>query len=299
MRIGVVYPQVELGGDPEAMRRFGLAAESIGYDHLLCYDHVLGASLQNREPKLYGNYAEQHPFHDPFIMFAHLAALTTRIEFVTGVLVLPQRPTALVAKQSADLDLMSNQRLRLGVGVGWNYVEYLALGQDFATRGKRMDEQIALLRRLWTEPLVEHHGAFDHIDRAAIAPRPRRMIPIWIGGMTEPAFRRAGKLGDGFIFNSGTMEARDRESYIARMRERVAAVDRHLAENERQDVPFGRELQLRHTRTTEETVGMAKVWQDMGGTHVCVHTMGRGFAGVDAHIDYIAESWHHLDSAVK
>jgi len=200
MRIGVVFPQTELQGDPEAVHRIGIAAEDLGYDHLLAFDHVLGAS-HDRTPKLSGPYSEKEPFHDPMIMFAYLAGLTKRIEFVAGVLILPQRQTVLVARQAADLDLLSHERFRLGVGLGWNYVEYEALGQDFTRRGKRIGEQIDLLRRLWREPLVEFNGTFDRVDRAALNPRPRRMIPIWFGGFVDAAFRRAAALGDGFIFS--------------------------------------------------------------------------------------------------
>ena len=149
MKIGAVYPQTELRGDPDAVRRIGLAAESLGYDYLLAYDHVVGAVHADREPALTGPYTEHDPFHDPFVMFAYLAGITDRLEFATGVLILPQRQTVLVAKQSADLDLLSGGRLRLGVGVGWNYVEYNALGQSFARRGQRADEQIGILRSLW------------------------------------------------------------------------------------------------------------------------------------------------------
>src|SRR6202020_2575346 len=167
MKIGVIYPQTELKGDPAAVYRIGLAAEQLGYDHLLTYDHVLGAT-HDREPKLSGPYTDKDPFHDPFVMFAYLAGMTQRIELVCGVLILPQRQTVLVARQSADLDLLSGGRFRLGVGLGWNYVEYDALGQDFKTRGRRASEQIALLRKLWTEPLVTFQGEFDHVDRASL-----------------------------------------------------------------------------------------------------------------------------------
>jgi probable F420-dependent oxidoreductase len=150
MQIGVVYPQNELRGDPTAVRRIGRAVEDLGFDHLLAYDHVLGAVHADRTPQLTGPYTEHDPFHDPFVMFAYLAGVTERIRFGTGILVLPQRQTALVARQAADVDLLSGGRLRLGVGVGWNYVEYEALGQDFRTRGARQEEQIELLRRLFT-----------------------------------------------------------------------------------------------------------------------------------------------------
>ena len=168
MKIGLIYPQTELGGDPVAVREIGLAAEALGFDHLLAYDHVLGAT-HDREPKLNGPYTEKQPFHDPLVMFGYLSAITRRIGFATGVLILPQRQTALVARQAADVALLSDDRLRLGVGLGWNYVEYEALGQDFASRGKRVSEQVELLRKLWSEPLVDFTGAFDRVDRAADA----------------------------------------------------------------------------------------------------------------------------------
>jgi alkanesulfonate monooxygenase SsuD/methylene tetrahydromethanopterin reductase-like flavin-dependent oxidoreductase (luciferase family) len=152
VQIGIVYPQNELGGDPAAVRRIGRAVEDLGFDHLLAYDHVLGAVHANRARPLTGPYTEHDPFHDPFVMFAYLAGITERIGFATGILVLPQRQTALVARQAADVDLLSGGRLRLGVGVGWNHVEYEALGQDFGTRGARQEEQIKLLRRLFTVP---------------------------------------------------------------------------------------------------------------------------------------------------
>ena len=186
-----MYPQTELGGDPEAVGHIGLAVEELGYDYLMAYDHVVGASL-DREPKLRGPYSEADPFHDPFVMFAYLAGMTKRIDFVTGVLILPQRQTVLVAQQSADLDLLSGERQRLGIGVGWNYVEYDALGQDFDTRGLRADEQIELIRRLWTEPLVTFHGRFDSIDRGNINPRPKRSIRYGWVASASPRFVAEG-----------------------------------------------------------------------------------------------------------
>src|ERR1700694_4016532 len=203
MQIGAVYPQNELRGDPSAVRRIGRAVEDLGFDHLLAYDHVLGVVHADRTPQITGPYTEHDPFHDPFVMFAYLAAITERIAFVTGILILPQRPTALVARQAADVDLLSGSRLRLGVGVGWNYVEYEALGQDFRNRGARQEEQIRLLRRLFTEPVVDFSGRFDQVDRAALVPKPSRSIPIWLGGHCEAAFDRAPRLADGFIFFGG------------------------------------------------------------------------------------------------
>ena len=206
MQIGAVYPQNELGGDPAVVRRIGRAVEELGFHHLLAYDHVLGVVHADRARQLPGPYAEHDPFHDPFVMFAYLAAITERIGFATGILVLPQRQTALVARQAADVDLLSGGRLRLGVGVGWNHVEYEALGQDFATRGARQEEQIGLLRRLFTEPVVDFSGRFDRVDRAALVPRPARPVPIWLGGSGEAAFDRAARLADGFIFFGGGID---------------------------------------------------------------------------------------------
>ena len=226
MQIGVVYPQNELRGDPTAVRRIGRAVEDLGFDHLLAYDHVLGAVHADRTPPLTGPYTEHDPFHDPFVMFAYLAGITERIRFATGVLVLPQRQTALVARQAADVDLLSGGRLRLGVGVGWNYVEYEALGQDFRTRGARQEEQIELLRRLFTEPVVDFSGRFDRVDRAALVPKPARPIPIWLGGSGEVAFDRAARLADGFIFFGGGIDhAVDAWN---RLRDRVAGLGRSV-----------------------------------------------------------------------
>jgi len=284
MKIGIVYPQTELGGRAEAVRRIGVAVEQLGFDHLTFYDHVVGASHEGREPKLWGPYTDRDPFHDPFVAFGFLAALTRRIELVTGVLILPQRQTVLVAQQSADVDLFSEQRLRLGVGSGWNYVEYDALGQDFTTRGARMDEQIGLLRRLWLEPLVSFEGKFDRVERGNINPRPSRLIPIWIGGFSEPAYRRGGRLGDGFIFG-GPLEGRaERGGGVLDGWKRVK---HHLAQSGRPDSGYGADWIL--TAPGDDFVDSIKRWEDAGGTHATLVTMGRGFDTVDKHLDYIAD----------
>ena len=276
MKIGVIYPQTELQGDPEAVRRIGLATEELGFGHLLVYDHVLGAT-HDREPKLSGPYTEKHPFHDPFVMFAYLAALTQRIELVTGILILPQRQTVLVARQAADLDLLSNERFRLGIGIGWNYVEYDALGQDFHSRGKRVDEQISLLRRLWSEPLVDFAGAFDRIDRAALNPRPRRMIPVWLGGFADVALRRAAAIGDGFIFADGAASALDQSARLRQL----------LQEAGRSESGFGFHCNMLKAKTPQAVVETALRWRDDGGTHASVSTMGQGFTTIDQHLDYM------------
>lgn len=278
MKIGVIYPQTELQGDPEGVRRIGLAAEELGFDHVLVYDHVLGAT-HDREPKLSGPYTEKHPFHDPFVMLAYLAGITQRIELITGVLILPQRQTALVARQATDVDLLSNGRLRLGVGIGWNYVEYDSLGQNFHTRGKRVEEQIGLLRRLWSEPLVTFAGHFDRIDRAALLPRPKRNIPIWLGGFADVALRRAATLADGFVFADG---AGDAFGQATRLRQ-------FLSDAGRSAEGFGMHANMLKAKSPRAVVETASRWRDHGGTHASFSTMGQSLTTIDQHLDYMKQ----------
>ncbi len=284
MKIGVVYPQIETGGEPDALDTIGLATEALGFDSLLIYDHVVGAVHEGREPKLWGPYTDKHPFHDPFTAFCYLAGITKRIEFITGVLILPQRQTVLVAKQATDLDLVSRQRLTLGVGTGWNYVEYDALGEDFHKRGRKMDEQIPYLRRLWSEPVVSFEGQFDRIDRGNIIPRPKRQIPIFCGGFGEAPWRRAAKMADGFIFAGGLEEFGI--PGVKRMREL-------LAEEGRSEENFGLHLILQSTRgkglEVQESVDTLNRWRDLGGTHASISTMSRGYTTPEQHVDYVAE----------
>lgn len=287
MKIGVAYPTTEVAADPDVVRRFMKAAEDLGYDYVIAYDHVVKATREGREPALTGPYTEKHAFHDPFVLFGFAAAITHRLEFATGVLVLPQRQTALVAQQAADVDLLSKERLRLGVGIGWNYVEYDALGQDFRTRTKRIEEQIGFLRQLWSTPLVTFEGRFDRIDRAGINPRPKRQIPIWLGGYTEPAYERGARLGDGFIFAAAAADAI----------EGWRRVRHHLQANGRSDESFGRDLLTWFAKDSQETADHLKAWRDAGGTHGCVQSLDKGLgADVDAHIDYIAKTRELLDA---
>ena len=279
MEIGVAYPQNELRGDPAAVGEFGKAVEDLGFDHVLAYDHVLGAVHADRTPALTGPYTERDPFHDPFVMFAYLAAITERISFTTGILILPQRPTALVARQATDVDLLSDGRLRLGVGIGWNYVEYEALGQDFHTRGARQEEQIELLRRLFTEPVVDFSGRFHRIDRASLVPKPKRSIPIWLGGSGEKAFDRAARLADGFIFFGGGVDHAI-ESW-SQVRERVGDLGRPIED-------FGGEYVALSGADVGELTREIDAWREAGGTHLTVVTMGLGLDSVVSHIDYLA-----------
>src|SRR5882762_3126354 len=201
MKLGVIFPQTEIGSDPAVIRDYAQASESAGYDHLLVFDHVLGGKperfdkLGRRPP-----YTDQSPFHEVFVLFGYLGACTRRLELVTGIVILPQRQTALVAKQAAAVDVLSGGRLRLGVGIGWNHVEYEALNEDFHTRGRRVSEQIAVMRKLWTEPVVTFQGSYHHLDRAGINPLPvQRPIPVWMGGMAEPVLKRVAQISDGWF----------------------------------------------------------------------------------------------------
>lgn len=280
MHVGVVYPQTELRGDPGAVRRIGRAVEDLGFDHILAYDHVLGAVHADRARPLTGPYDEHDPFHDPFVLFAYLAGITERIQFATGVLVLPQRETALVARQAADVDLLSGGRLRLGVGVGWNHVEYEALGQDFGTRGARQEEQIELLRRLFTEPVVDFSGRFDRVDRAALVPKPTRSIPIWLGGASEAAFDRAARLADGFIFFGGGID--HAVGAWNALRDRLRGLGRSLDD-------FGADYVALPQGGVDHLMAEIDAWREAGGTDVSVVTMGLGLTSAETHLEYLAK----------
>lgn len=290
MKAGVVYPQIELGGDTGAVKAFAQAAEELGYDHIVIYDHVLGAVHDGREPKLTGPYRETDPFHEPLVTYAYLAGITKRLELVTGVIILPQRQTALLAKQAADVDLFSDGRLRLGVGVGWNWVEFDALEMPghFRRRGKRQENQIALMRKLWAEPVVDHKDADHRIDRAGILPRPKRQIPIWLGGFSDTAYERAARIGDGFLFSGRTQtEAVQIKAKIeARLRELGRDVD-----------AFGFESIQQYGRGDNRWPGDIAAWREAGGSHISVATMGANLKTVDAHIEAI-KRWRQVYDSV-
>ena len=278
MRIGVVFPQTEFGNDPIALRDYVQTVEGLGFSHFLAYDHVLGADTSVR-PGWSGPYTSQTPFHEIFVLFGYVAALTERLELVSGVLILPQRQTALVAKQAAAIDVLSNGRMRLGIGVGWNEVEYDGLDKAFANRGARSEEQIALMRVLWEQPLVTFEGRFHRLERCCINPRPARRIPIFAGGFSEAAFRRGGTLCDGFTF------AGDVDAAVAGM-ERV---EHYLEVAGRDASTFPRELIMTRARTPQQVVETASRWQEVGGTGVSVLTQKVGLPTIEAHLEYLAE----------
>jgi len=199
MRLGAIFPQTEIGADPAAVRDFAQAAEGLGYEHLLVFDHVLGADASKRD-NWDRPYSSADMFHEPFVLFGYLGAITQKLEFVTGVLILGQRQTALVAKQAAEVDVLTGGRLRLGIGIGWNDVEYEGLGQSFTNRGRRSEEQIDLMRQLWTNEVVDFHGRYHNVTHAGINPLPvQQPIPIWLGGGAPEVVQRIGKMGDGWF----------------------------------------------------------------------------------------------------
>jgi len=290
MKIGVVFPQTEIGSDPAVIRDYAQAAEGAGYDHLLVFDHVLGAKLERfdrlgRRPP----YTDESAFHEPFVLFGFLGAVTQRLELVTGIVILPQRQTALVAKQAAAADVLTRGRLRLGVGIGWNYVEYEALNEDFHTRGRRVSEQIAVMRKLWTEPVVTFKGLYHQIDRAGINPLPvQRPIPVWMGGTVEPVIKRVAQISDGWFpqFQPGDEARRT----LDRLRGYIAEAGR---------VPSAVGIEGRFPLSIggpAEWVQRAREWRDLGATHLSVNTMNSGLASPRDHIDAVLKVKQALDS---
>lgn len=278
MRIGVVFPQTELGGDAGAVRAYGERVEELGFSHILAYDHVVGA-----DPEVHkgwaGPYDISTTFHEPLVMFGYLAAITTSIELVTGVIILPQRQTALVAKQAAEVDLLSSGRLRLGIGIGWNAVEYEALGQDFGNRGIRSAEQIGVLRRLWTEPSVTVDGTYHHITGAGLAPLPvQRPIPVWIGSASDAGYRRAGRLADGWFPMMTPGPALDHARTV--VSEAAAAAGRDPA-------TIGMEGRASWRGDDEAVLSEIGSWAQAGASHLSISTMGAGLASVEEHLDVL------------
>lgn len=276
MKIGVVFPQTEFKPDPVAVRDYAQTVEGLGFSHMHAYDHILGAN-PDRPGGWTGPYTYLHPFFEPFILFSYLAGLTKKIEFDTGILILPQRQTALVAKQAATLDVFCNGRLRLGVGNGWNEVEYIALGEDFHKRGKRIEEQVALLRMLWTQPLVKYAGRFHNIPDAGINPLPiQRPIPIWFGGTDDRALRRMARIGDGWMVNIRTIEQAEPA---------LSKLIGYLEESGREKATFGIEPRLNmNLITSDDWLTFIHRWEVIGATHLAVNTMGCGYETPSAHL---------------
>jgi probable F420-dependent oxidoreductase len=285
MRFGVVFPSMAIGNDPAVIKDFAQAAEALGYSHLTFQEHILGCDINREGGWHWGPMRNGRPpmtkdtsIHEPFVLFGYLAGVTRRIEFSTGVMVLPQRQTALVAKQAAEIDLLSGGRLRLAFGVGWNPFEFEGLGMDFHTRGRRQDEQIQLLRRLWENEVVDFHGEFHRVDRAGINPRPARRIPIWLGGNAEAVLRRAARLADGYVPTGLPAGAGARDA-ICRLRGYLAEAGR-AAEDFGLDAWTG--MQAGDPDEWRQTI---EGWRDLGATHVTVNVAGLASTTPGRYID--------------
>ncbi len=279
MRYGVVFPQTEIGKDPSAIRDFAQAAEELGYHHLLAYDHVVGANPASR-PGWRPPYTYKDTFHEPFVLFGYLAGLTKRIELVTGVIILPQRQTVLVAKQAAALDVLSGGRLRLGIGIGWNPVEYEALGENFKNRGRRSEEQVEVMRKLWTQELVTFEGEWHKITDAGLNPLPiQRPIPIWFGGGHDQTLRRVARLGDGWFPLLGP------DDKCRAMIEKIRAYTREAGRDPRSVGIEGRIMIGQGS--PEQWTKEIQAWKELGATHVTANTMKAGFSSPSGHVEAI------------
>jgi probable F420-dependent oxidoreductase len=286
MQIGVAFPTVEIGADLSVVNDFVQAAEDLGYDHVRILDHVLGADPQHHPEVPVFYYTHESVTHEPLTLMAYLAARTTRLRLVTAILILPQRQTALVAKQAAEVDVLSGGRLTLGIGVGWNPVEYEALGEDFHNRGRRCEEQIDVLRLLWTQDVVDFHGTWHQIRHAGVNPLPiQRPIPIWIGAGApaqplppEAAMRRIARQADGWMPLFSIEDTRGREA-ISRIR--------HYAEEAGRDPnQLGMTGSIRlGGKQPDEWIAEAKAWEQMGASHVSINTAGKDFTSPQAHLD--------------
>jgi probable F420-dependent oxidoreductase len=279
MRVGVVFPQTEIGADAGAVRAYAEQVEELRFVHLLAYDHVVGA-----DPNIHvgwnGPYDLYSTFHEPLVTFGYLAAVTTSLELVTGIVILPQRQAVLVAKQAAEVDLLSGGRLRLGVGLGWNAVEYEALGEDFSNRGRRCEEQVDVMRKLWTEQTVTYHGKYHQVTGAGLAPLPiQRPIPVWFGASSPRACRRAGRLGDGWFPMVGPGPQLD--AALRQVREAATEAGRNPAD-------IAMEGRVSWRGDPQELVEGLRSWADAGASHVSINTMGAGLTSVDDHLAALA-----------
>lgn len=291
MNIGVVFPQTEIGADPIIIHDYAQTAEELGFTHILAYDHVLGAN-PDRPGGLKGPYTHESSFYEPFVLFSYMAGVTQSIEFTTGIIILPQRQTALVAKQAATLDVLSGGRLRLGVGLGWNDVEYVALGQDFHTRGRRIEEQVALMKQFWTQPLVTFSGRWHTVPEAGLKPLPTQQpIPIWFGGHAEAVLKRVARLGDGWMPNYPSVEM---------TKPLIDKLDGFLAEAGRSRADIGIESRIAYGEgNPDEWTALIREWQSVGATHCSFNTMKHGFATPADHIAAIQRIAEAVDPLAR
>jgi probable F420-dependent oxidoreductase len=290
MRHGVVFPTTSIGTDIGALRDFVQGVEALNFHHIVAYDHVLGATHEGREPPLNGPYNQFDDFHEPLVFFSWVAAMTKSIHLFPAVIVAPQRQTALLAKQACELQNLSEGRLRLGIGVGWNWVEYEALNSDFRSRGKIIEEQVDVMRQLWAQELVTFRGRFHTIDRAGISPRPNTTIPVWFGGYTVSALKRSVHFKAGHIFghlNDGVL------SLAAQLRDL-------LSKSSQAPGSMPTEAIFDYSQPREMWSTWVRNWQEAGGTDLAIRTMTTknvkpsGCITVDDHLAAFADWRDHL-----
>ncbi len=280
MEIGAVFPHNEIGTDPQAIKDYAQGVEELGVTHLLIYDHVLGAD-RDRPGGFEGPYDKDVAFHEPFTTFAFIAAVTKKLDMITTVMILPQRQTVLVAKQAAELAILSNNRFKLGIGVGWNTVEYTGLNENFKNRGKRQEEQVELMRLLWESEVLEYKGEYHHIDKASINPRPSKSVPIWFGGGVPQLIERCAHLGDGWIPLMGPNEA---------ARKTLAAIKEKRESKGLNWDNFGVQAQAQYAGGDAERWNKhAEKWRNLGASHLAIATHNAEPTNVDGHLRRIKE----------
>ena len=294
LQVGAVFPQTEISADPKAVEDYAVAVEEMGFDYILAYDHVLGADMTNRpdwKPLRGGPpaYTLDSMFHEPFVLFGYLAHVTKRVGLVSGVIILAQRQAALVAKQAAAVDVLSGGRLRLGVGIGWNHLEYDALGMNWRDRGKRSEEQIEVMRQLWTKESVSYQGKWHTIPEMGLNPMPvQRPIPVWFGGRSDPLLDRVGRIGDGWFPNMGPKQVAEGLKKVHAAAERAGRDPNSIGLETSEAII---------KQSPEEAAARGQLWKELGLTHFALNTMGAGLHGVDAHLDALRrfkaafESW--------
>ncbi|MED5348504.1 MAG: LLM class F420-dependent oxidoreductase, partial [Pseudomonadota bacterium] len=280
MQIGAVFPHNEIGTDPGAIKAYAQGVEAMGITHLLIYDHVLGAD-PDREGGFRGPYDKDVAFHEPFTTFAFIAGVTDKIDLITTVMILPQRQTVLAAKQAAEVALLSNNRFKLGIGVGWNELEYVGLNETFNNRGRRQEEQVDVMRKLWSEDSLDYTGEYHRIDKASINPRPSKTIPIWFGGSAPALLDRVARLGDGWI---PLMGANDKAKACIDTIKQTRKAAGLSFDN------FGIQAQAQYAGgSPERWRKYAEAWRGMGCTHLAVATHNAGPTNVDGHLARIGE----------
>jgi probable F420-dependent oxidoreductase len=270
MKIGAILPQLEIGADPATIREWVTAVEDMGFDHVVAYDHVVGADTNRSDPRMAkwpaGHYTYRELFHEPLVLFGYLAGITKRVELVTGILILPQRQATLVAKQAVEIQVLSENRLRLGVGIGYNHLEFEALGVPFEDRGKRMEEQVRVLRQLWSQPLVTIDETHHRLTQVGLNPLPQRPIPLWMGATSLVGLRRVVALADGWICPGGALSPA--------VQSWLKMLDQALQEAGPRSSPLGIDGRLdMRFRPDDELAREISRWRELGATHLSVNTM--------------------------